>query len=179
MNNNFPQRKRIRLKGYDYTTPGYYFITICTDDRENHFGVIKNGNVILTKAGEIVKKVWDELPLHYNNCELDTYIVMPNHFHGIIKLKHLYNEKESIFLPLNEKKCHGLSEIIRGFKTFSSKRINEELKLKQNQKFKWQKSYYDIIIRNEQQLENIRNYIIDNPLKWESNDGYLDDFNDL
>ena len=177
MNEYFPQRKRIRLNGYDYTKPGYYFITICIDDRKNNFGEIRNGKVILSAAGKIVKEVWDELPLHYNNCEIDKYVIMPNHFHGIIKLKYIHQEKGPITIHLQDKKQHGLPEIIRGFKTFSSKKVNENLK--RNQKFKWQKSYYDIIIRNDRQLKNIKNYIVNNPLKWKMDDGGLNDFNDV
>jgi len=167
MSNQFPDRKRIRLKDYGYTKPGYYFVTINRNKNINDLSSIKNGEVKLGETGKIVDKVWNDLPNHYLNCELDEYVIMPNHFHGIIKL----NEREDGLTTLPTKNVqtdkikHGLPEIIRGFKTFSSKTINE--KIKPEQKFRWQKSYYDRIIRNEHELNNVRKYILDNPINWE------------
>ncbi len=167
MSNQFPDRKRIRLKGYDYTKPGYYFITINTNKKIEHIGKIRNGKVDLNESGKIIDTVWREIPNHYSNCELDEYVIMPNHFHGIIKLNE-FREGLTALPNKNEypnKINHGLPEIIRGFKTFSSKTINE--KIKPEQKFRWQKSYHDRIIRNERELNNVRKYILDNPINWE------------
>ena len=167
MSNQFPDRKRIRLKDYDYTKPGYYFITINTNKRIKHISKIRNGKVDLNESGKVIDNVWNDLPNHYPNCALGEYVIMPDHFHGIIKL----NECRERFVTIcgkNEKTNrtnHGLPEIIRGFKTFSSKAINE--KIKPDQKFRWQKSYHDRIIRNEYELNNVRKYILDNPINWE------------
>ena len=123
----------------------------------------------MCETGKIVDKVWNDLPNHYPNCELDEYVIMPNHFHGIIKL----NERREGLTTLPNKNVktnkinHGLPEIIRGFKTFASKTINKK-KFDPEQKFRWQKSYYDKIIRNKRELDNVRRYISSNPVNWEN-----------
>lgn len=155
MNNSLPNRKRNRYKDFDYSNDGYYFITTCVENRINYFGRIYTGKMLLNKFGLLVDKCWNDLPNHYN-CSLDYYSIMPDHFHGIIII-------EKTTKP--DKKNYSLSEMIRGFKTFSSKQIN--LELNDNPKFKWQKSFYDRIIRNEKELFRIRRYIVNNPLKWD------------
>ncbi len=102
---------------------------------------------------------WLDLPNHYFNCELDYYVIMPDHVHGIIIIDNTLKNKN------NKSENYSLSEIMRGFKTFSSKRINEKLKI--DKKFRWQKSFYDRIIRSENELYFIQNYIQLNPLKWD------------
>jgi len=159
MNNSLPNRKRNRYKDFDYTSNGYYFITTCTENRIDYFGKIHHGKMVLNESGLIVDKCWNDLPNHYN-CSLDYYSIMPNHFHGIIII-----EKKNI----PGKRNYSLSEIIRGFKTFSSKQINQ--KRIGISKFKWQKSFYDRIIRNEKELFQIRRYIEQNPIKWEIEKG--------
>ncbi|MFH1837883.1 MAG: transposase [Candidatus Kuenenbacteria bacterium] len=144
------------MQNYNYSQNGWYFVTICTQNYYNFFGEILNNKIILNKYGQIVNNSWFDLPNHYKNCILDEFIVMPNHIHGIVIIKN----NNSI-----ENNITGLSEIIRGFKTFSSREINKQ---KQNIMFHWQKSFYDHIIRNEKSLNKIREYIINNPLKWES-----------
>jgi len=104
-----------RLNGYDYSKPGNYFITICTKDRKPLFGDIIDEKIKLSKTGKIVSECWLDLPNHYPNIILDEFIVMPNHIHGIIIIR---NGSEN---NLN----HGLSEFIRAFKSFSSRRINK------------------------------------------------------
>ena len=121
----------------------------------------------LTDLGTDVEQSWKWLYERYDYVDLDSYTIMPNHFHGLIKL----NECRERFVTIcgkNEKTNrtnHGLPEIIRGFKTFSSKTINK--KNEPEQKFRWQKSYHDRIIRNEYELNNVRKYILDNPINWE------------
>jgi REP element-mobilizing transposase RayT len=170
----YPDRKRIRLKGYDYSKPGNYFVTINTNKQIKCLSNIENDTVRLSEAEMIVKEKWNDLPNHYPNCELDKYVIMPNHFHGIIKI--IKCSEGSAALPNNEKTkkiSHGLPEIIRGFKTFTSKLINENIR--PYPKFNWQKSYHDRIIRNERELINVRKYIINNPLNWEGDRNYRDD----
>lgn len=141
------------MKEFDYSSSGYYFITICVKNRENIFGNIINGKMALNQFGIIAEECWNDLPNHYN-CSIDYYSIMPDHFHGILII-----EKQP------SGKNYSLSEIIRGFKTFSSKKIN--LDLKNDYRFQWQKSFYDRIIRNEKELYQIRKYIDQNPLKWD------------
>ena len=154
-----PNRKRNRLEGYDYSSGGYYFVTVCIKERSDFLGKIKNEKMFLNGFGKIVSAAWLDLPNHYFNCELDYYVIMPDHIHGIIIIDNTLKKKD------NKSANHSLSEIIRGFKTFSSKRINKKLKI--DKKFKWQKSFYDRIIRSENELYFIRNYIQLNPLKWD------------
>ncbi len=155
------ERKRNRLKNYDYSQEGYYFVTICTKDREEFFGNVEEGSMNLSRCGEIANQCWYDLPKHYLNCLLDSFVIMPNHTHGIIVI----NSEKIVGNGFKPFPTHALSEIIRGFKTFSSRRINQEM-IGSN-KFHWQKSFYDHVIRNEKSLNNLRQYIISNPLKWE------------
>ena len=157
-------RRSIRLKEYDYSQEGYYYVTICTKNRECHFGQIVNGKMKLNDSGEIVQFCWHDLPNHYAFCKLDEFVIMPNHIHGIVVI-----DRESFvvgagFKPAPTMKRHGLFEIIRAFKTFSSRKIND---LQQSSHFQWQRNYYEHIIRNEKELYWKRKYIIDNPIKWE------------
>ncbi|MBI3125295.1 MAG: transposase [Ignavibacteriales bacterium] len=166
MENKLPNRKHLRLTGFDYSTPGYYFVTICTMTKIEWFGEISGASVILNAKGKIVEDCWFDLQNHYPNCELDYYVIMPDHFHGIIIIteQDIVSRDGSETHP-NKNRIHGLSEIIRSFKSYSSRRINELPESKS--KFHWQTSFYDRIIRNEKELLRIRKYIQDNPLKKE------------
>lgn len=166
--------KSTRLKYWDYSDPGFYFVTICVKNRKNMFGEIIDGKMILNELGYVVKYCWRDLPNHYKNCILDSYVIMPNHFHGIIRIKnvHHYNNVEMGLQPISEAglqsastkyKQYSLFEMIRGFKTFSSKKINV---VNHALYFQWQKSYYDHIIRTQESLWNIREYIKNNPRNW-------------
>jgi REP element-mobilizing transposase RayT len=154
-----------RLRGYDYGSTGYYFITICTSERLPRFGSIEKGLMVLNKSGEIVQSAWLELPDHYPNLSLDEFVIMPNHLHAITILE---NTRRDRFINLSLQKpakIHGLSEIIRGFKTWSARRVNELDKSLGVPL--WQRSFYDHVIRDEKDLQRVREYIHDNPLKWE------------
>ena len=155
------ERKRIRLKSYDYSQDGYYFVTICAENGKEWFGKVEKGEMILNQYGKIANQCWDDLPNHYLNCSLDIFVIMPNHIHGIIVI----NNDNTVGNGLKPFPTHGLSEMIRGFKTFSSRKINGEIK--SDNKFQWQKSFYDHVIRNEKSLHNLRHYITFNSLKWE------------
>ncbi len=154
-------RKPNRLPGYDYSQNGYYFITVCVHNHAQWFGEIKNGEMILNKYAEIVRKCWYDLPIYYKNVKLDEFVIMPNHIHGIIIIDNGNVGNGFKPFPTN----HGLSEIVRGLKTFSSRRINETID--DGVKFHWQKSFYDHVIRNEISLNRIREYIHNNPAQWD------------
>ncbi|OGU64520.1 MAG: hypothetical protein A2499_10140 [Stygiobacter sp. RIFOXYC12_FULL_38_8] len=166
MENKLPNRKHLRLTGFDYSSPGYYFVTICTMNKVEWFGEISGASVILNAKGKIVEDCWFDLQNHYPNCELDYYVIMPDHFHGILILTERdINYWDGSETHPKKSRNHGLSEIIRSFKSYSSRRINE---LSENKsKFNWQTSFYDRIIRNEKELYQIRKYIQDNPLRKE------------
>jgi len=85
--------KSVRLENYDYSQDGYYFITICTKDRELLFGDVKNNEMILNKTGKMAEKYWQEIPIHFNNAQLDEFIVMPNYLHAILVMDNLINDK--------------------------------------------------------------------------------------
>ena len=161
-----PHRKPNRLPNYNYSKPWWYFVTICTKDKTKWFGEIDKGEMKLNKYGKIVKQCWLDLPNHYHNCEFDTWIIMPNHFHGIVIINNISTVPVGTGLkPVPTIRTqHSLSEIIRGFKTFSSRRINET---KPQIEFRWQRSFYDHIIRNEISCNKIREYIQNNPMRWE------------
>jgi len=159
------ERKRNRLKEYDYSQGGYYFVTVCVDNRKDIFGNVKNGKCFLNNYGTIVKKNFENLKNRYSYIKLDYYVIMPNHIHAIIII-----DPSSISvgtgrdLSQNKKqKIKSLSEIVGAFKTMSSKEIH----LTGNKLFKWQRSFYDRIIRNEKELYYIRRYIEQNPLSLE------------
>ncbi|NWF90831.1 MAG: transposase [Ignavibacteriaceae bacterium] len=151
--NQLPQRKSTRLKEYDYSLNNYYFITICIEDRKEFLSEIKNEKNVLTKYGEIINQTLNNLSKFYP-YELDEFVIMPDHIHAIIILDNKNNSSRK-----------SLSTIVQRFKTFTTKNINKILD--EENKFKWQKTFYDRIIRNERELYQIRNYIRSNPLKWE------------
>ncbi len=153
---NQKRRKSIRLKNYDYSQNGGYFITICTQDKKCLFGQIENGKMLLNEYGGIVLDCWNDLPKHYKHIELDYFVIMPNHLHGILIIKDV---------GVGFKPVHGLAEIIRGLKTFSARKINQLRNLKNISV--WQRGYYEHIIRDEADLNDIQEYILNNPLKWE------------
>jgi len=151
-NPNIHHRRSIRLPGYDYSQPGAYFVTICIWQRECLLGEIQEENILLNRYGEVVNFNWFNLTRVYSNIELDSFVIMPNHIHGIFIIK-------------NQNQRHGLSEIVRGFKTFSARRINQLRSVSAIPL--WQRGYYEHIIRNETTLYKIQEYIINNPSKWE------------
>ena len=159
-------RHSIRLKDYDYSQAGAYFVTICTRDREGLFGEIAEGLMRLSPFGEIVGACWHDLPHHYPHVALDAFVIMPNHIHGIIVLADPTVVGAGFKpAPTMVNKRHRLTEIIRAFKTFSSRRINESHGTPGTPV--WQRNYYEHVIRNENDLDEVRKYIMNNPLKWD------------
>ena len=163
-------RRSIRLQGYNYAQAGAYFVTICSQQRAHLFGEIAEGKMLLNECGHIVEQVWHELPQHYANISLAEFVIMPNHIHGVIILTENISVRAGVgvgFVRAGFKPAptqHGLSEIIRGFKTFSARRINQ---------YRnsigvpvWQRNYYEHIIRNDMDYQRIAEYIINNPQRW-------------
>ena len=169
--------KSNRLENYDYSENWWYFITICTKDRQEYFGEVIKGEMILNDIGKEIRKYYLEIPEKYNYVLIDEFVIMPNHIHFIVFLNHkkdamnghLYgNSGYKINLWFTgDKNCmiqKSLGKIINWFKW----RCTFEINKKQDKiYFKWQNNYYDRIIRNENELDRIRKYIIENPLKWE------------
>lgn len=186
------ERKLLRLAGYDYATSGAYFITICVHGRKNEFGIIAGDVMQLNEYGLIVEQQWKWLFDQYDYLQIDEYCVMPNHFHGIIWITaSVGNGRDRSLLQgnCNDRSLRGncnnrslrgncidrsqrdgkikpIPELIGAFKTTSSKLIHRA----GNEQFKWQKSYYDVIIRDNESLQRICEYIKNNPKHWDKDD---------
>ncbi|MCX6823928.1 MAG: hypothetical protein NT085_02280 [candidate division SR1 bacterium] len=157
-------RKKNRLETFLYKE-GYFFITINVQNHACVFGEVVGEEMKNNQYGKIVEKCWYDLPNHYGNCKLLDLIIMPNHLHAIISVEKGVGEG---FKPSLTKK-HGLSEVIRGFKTFSSRRLHESGLTS----FKRQRSFYDHVIRNEQDLLRIQEYIHLNSYKRKNDEYYI------
>jgi putative transposase len=171
-------RRSIRLKGYNYSRAGVYFVTIVTWQRLMVFGKIENGEMKLNRYGEIVQKWWDDIHVHFPNVETGAFIIMPNHVHGIIIITD--DRRGTVPVPRVEDTSQQqggetpplrkptLGQIVAYFKYKSTKEINvmdsgRIAKL-------WQRNYYEHIVRNEREMENIWNYIETNPAMWATDD---------
>jgi REP-associated tyrosine transposase len=169
-------RKPNRLKYYDYSNGGWYYITICTQDHKNLFGKIIKDKMILNNSGKIVDECWKKIAQLHKNIELDFYVIMPNHIHGIIIINYVIEDAKFASSTYDRTKMQ-LSKLIQQFKRSVTLRIKA---VKPGLKFKWQRSFYDRIIRNEKELFNIRKYIQQNPLKWNLEKGTINlDVNDI
>ena len=159
-------RRSIRLKGYDYSQAGAYFVTIVTWQREMLFGEITDGELVLNEFGQIVSEKWQWLESQYRYIELGAWIVMPNHFHGILVI-HDFGRggSRSAPTPIKRKPLGGL---IGAFKTVSTKHIN--LLRNTEGQLVWQRNYYEHIIRNEPEMDRISRYIESNPSQWAEDD---------
>ena len=186
-NPDIHHRKSIRLKEYDYSQAGLYFITICCQDRICRFGAIVTdenslAKMILNDAGIIANECWLEIPKHFPNVILHEHIVMPNHVHGIIELSGDVRVQNIEPVPSNIKEVQNIEpqhkfqkiipgsigSIIRGYKigvTLGVKNIYPDEKL-------WQRNFYEHIIRNEKAYQTISNYIVNNPAKWNEDKFY-------
>ncbi len=155
-------RKPNRLKEYDYSQYGYYFVTICTKNRKHFFGEILSDQINLSEIGNLVEQCWYSIPKHFPFIQLDEFVIMPNHIHGIVIIDSapasLVGTRHALSLPVNRRR-QKLPIIIGSLQSAVSKYTNHPL-------FAWQRSYYDHIIRNETSLNKIREYIRFNPEQW-------------
>ena len=170
---NKHQRRSIRLKDYDYSQAGAYFVTMCTDKKECVFGDIVNGEMVLNEYGKVVEEEWYRSAAIRREIELDAFVVMPNHIHGIVVIVES-NVGAQGLAPLQQtqrgcvslgRKPRSLSTFIAGFKSAVSRRINDLRGTPYAPV--WQRNYYEHVIRNENDLNEIREYIVNNPLKWD------------
>lgn len=211
-------RRSIRLKNYDYSSSGEYFITLCIKNRECRLGKIINREMILNSAGNITDLWWSKISEKFFNARLDVYQIMPNHFHGIIgivdpigvdpneKSAGVNPDEKSVVNPKKdgthnqggisqggisqgghagppqpdfEKRPAAIPDIIQWFKTMTTNKYIKEVKGGRFPPFDgklWQRNYYDHIIRDEQSLKRIRNYIIDNPAQWKDDSNNPNNF---
>lgn len=175
----FHHRGSIRLKEYDYSQPGGYFVTLCTHRRECILGDVADGDVHLNQFGEIVKEEWLRTGQIRPEITMDEFMVMPNHMHGIIMIRNdIPNKSVGAHRCAPQDRAHShaplrrepktLGSIIAGFKSVVTHRIN--LLRKTPLTPIWQRNYYEHIIRDEDDLNRIRQYIIDNPMKWDGDE---------
>lgn len=163
---NKHRRRSIRLKGYDYTQVGNYFITICTQSRKCIFGDIVDGMMLLSDAGKIVEKCWFDIPTHFPHVKLDEMIIMPNHVHGILSVTmnvdgyvggdgvgpvgaknfSKLQDHDGIFRPNGTSKTIG--SVIRGFKIGVTKWMRQNTTVHDV----WQRNYWERIVRDENEL---------------------------
>ena len=170
------RRRSLRLKGYDYTQPGAYFVTICTYQWANLFGDVKSGVMIFDTFGQAVEEEWLRTAQIRPNVELDEYVIMPNHIHGIIMIEATDVGATWQVAPTNNtKRPRGpapgsLGAIMAQFKRAATLRINH-LRGTHGQPV-WHRNYYEHIIRNDDTLNRIREYVHTNPQRW-----HLDKYN--
>jgi len=160
-------RRSIRLQGYDYSRGGAYFVTVCAQDRECLFGEIADRQMVLNDAGKIVADEWMKIAEIRNEIELGKWVVMPNHFHGILVINDSVGaiHESPLQMTVTQRRNMALPKLIGRFKMLSSKRINETRNTPGAKL--WQRNYYEHIIRNDDELNRIREYIINNPAQWE------------
>jgi len=162
-NENY-HRKSIRLRGYDYSSCGAYFVTICTQDRLDLFGEVKGGEMRLKEYGVIVADEWWRSEQIRKEIKLDEFIVMPNHLHGIVFIGNIVGANGRSPLQRTNMGSKTLSSFMAGYKSSVAKQINI---LRQMPGIPvWQRNYYEHIIRNERELKALREYIINNPVNW-------------
>lgn len=174
------RRKSTRLAEYDYSTPGSYFVTLPTYQGRNYFGGIQSGKVLLNNAGEMIVGWWQKIPDKFHNIQLDEYILMPNHLHGIINILELEKPAEHVgadpcvrpegMLGNKSQGASSLPDIIKWFKAMSTNeyiRGVKQGKWEQFEKHLWQRSYYEHVIRKLENVSEVREYILNNPLRWE------------
>lgn len=171
-------RQSIRLREYDYSRPGFYFVTVCTAQKTPLFGQVMDGVMQLNPVGQVVDSMWRELPMRYG-VVLDEYVVMPNHFHGILVLGGAVGVRFiapnfSKQTPLSKGAINGaptVGKIVHDFKARCTHAINGMRGSRGTPV--WQRNYWERVIRNETELAAIREYICNNPKQWELDALYI------
>ncbi len=186
-NPDIHHRRSIRLKGYDYSQAGWYFVTSCVQDRKCVFGKVENGEMLLNEYGKIADQQWAKLPERFANMVLDVWQIMPNHMHGIILMTDIVGATLAVAPDKNTDAQNDfgiatgagaspaptktVGDIVGAYKSLVA---NDCLAIfKQNNPGKmmgklWQRNYYEIIIHGEPSYQRISDYIVNNPGKWDN-----------
>ncbi len=172
-----------RLPNYDYSSNGCYFVTICTHQKHCYFGNIVNAQMQLSQVGKIAHKHWQEISNHFDGVDLDQYVIMPNHVHGIIVINrpdkprrdvacYVSTDNDDVDQTMSKlaPKPGSLGAIIRSYKSSVTRWCRQN----DDDIFCWQPRFYENIIRDQRSLNNIRQYIINNPAKWLEDENYVD-----
>jgi len=160
------KRRSIRLKGYDYSLPGAYFITICTHQHICLFGDVGDGKMRLNDVGEIVADEWLQTAVIRKEIELDEWVVMPNHFHGIVFIVQRWDSRRGdrpVALTAGPRP-KSIGAMVAGFKSAVTRQVNAMRNTPSANV--WQRNYYEHIIRSEPELKGLREYIRNNPKRW-------------
>ena len=157
------------MKEYDYSQEGGYFLTICTAGHRHLLGEVTNCEAVLSKYGAIAQECWQQIPTHFTGIILDEFIVMPNHIHGVVIIRFADdNVGARHAVPLREfgrLPRQSLHIIVGSFKSAVTRQVNA-IRKTPNTPF-WQRNYYERVIRNEPELNRIKEYIVNNPVKWQ------------
>jgi putative transposase len=179
---NFFSRSSIRIKDFDYGNPGYYFVTICSYEKRCLFGRARQGLIELSDIGIMIQFLWENIGILNRHVELDEFVIMPNHLHGILRLSDQHrasNPTEGMAVPcpysssrqINSTKPGSLQTIIRSFKGACTKGARFHHLADRV----WQRGYHEHIVRKEASLMKIRQYIRDNPTKWQRDELFVHD----
>jgi putative transposase len=181
LNSTIRRRRSLRLKGYDYSMAGAYFVTICAQERACLFGDVTAGVMRLNDAGQMVATSWEAIATRFSGVEIDQFVVMPNHLHGILVLPDAREATTkgattrvapTVGAPLVGAPAR-LGEVVGGFKSLATVGYINGVKANGWPGFRgrlWQRNYYEHIIRDETALNRVRRYIDENPARWEFDD---------
>ncbi len=173
-NPEFHHRQSVQLKDYDYSQQGIYFVTICTQNRQSLFGEIEDGQMLLNSAGLMIQVQWSELYQRFPRIEIGTYIIMPNHLHGLIIISDEIRRGEPCVRPETDNiSLPPLGKFIQAFKSLTTNGYILGVKQQGWKEFPdklWQRNYYEHIVRDEKDLQRIEEYILNNPAKWEEDE---------
>jgi len=169
-----PDRRSVRMRTYDYATAGIYFVTICTHGKKCMLGRVQEDRAVLSRTGAVVEEHWRAIPEHNPGVELDAFVVMPNHLHGLIILPKARRAQHAV--PLRNKNIlvpertfgalqpRELPTLVRSFKAACTRRVNQ-LRGAPGQPL-WQRGYHEHVVRGDDDLEQLQRYIAENPLRW-------------
>ncbi len=158
-----PTRRSIRLRHYDYCQSGYYFLTLCTDQRRNLFGGVVDGVIRLSPMGELAATCWQALPKHFADMHIDAFVVMPNHLHGIVQLvSEVHGSRVECFATPRR---GSLATLVRSYTSAVTRQAR--LHAGDNSLMIWHRNYWERVIRDEAELLDTRRYIENNPRQWQ------------
>jgi putative transposase len=153
------ERKHLRMQGWDFTSPGWYFLTMCTKNMRSVFGTVVNGHMTLNDAGRVADRCWREIPTHFPRAVVDEHVVMPNHVHGLLNLVDRTTACRGPMEAFGKPVAGSVPTIMRSYKAAVSRALGESV---------WQSRFYEVRARDETARTNIRNYIRDNPRNYDA-----------
>ncbi len=177
------KRRSIRLKEFDYATEGAYFITVCTHKRRNIFGSFVGAGpracpeLELNDTGQMITDTWCQIPDHYPGIKVDAFVIMPNHLHGILSFGPANGQPQGV-APTK----FSLSGVVGRFKSMTTTRYTASIKetgLRPYPGILWQRNYYEHVIRDEDELNLVREYIVYNPVQWKYDKYNIESIDDI